>query len=96
MMLLFWTVANVLSAATASAVVAYLLGRHRGELDQVEQITMGLIAGMMCLRAGPIIGKFYHTASPFDDWATAVMHIALAVLFVHRARQHERRKLRGS
>lgn len=90
-MLLFWTVANVASAATASAVVGYLLGRHRHELDQLERIVMGVIAGMMFLRAGPILGKYLQTATPFDDWATAVMHVALAVLFVHRAWRLERR-----
>lgn len=80
--MIFWTVANVVSAGLACWTVAYMLIRHRGALTLPERLSMGVVAGCMALRTGPILGKAMATTSPFDDWATGLMHIALAVLLI--------------
>lgn len=80
--MIFWTVANLVSAALAVWTVAYMLVRHRDKLQPLERMLMGVVSGCMVMRTGPILGKAMDQTSPFDDWATGLMHLALAGLFI--------------
>lgn len=88
--MLFWTVANIVSAAIVCWVAAYLLVRHRHKLNVWERVSMGVVAGCMCMRSGPVLGKLMDTDTPFDYWASTLMYVAMAVLFVCWAIRLER------
>lgn len=88
--MIFWAVTNIVTASIACWVVAYVLVRHRSKLHFSERISLGVVAGMMFLRVGPILGKTMQTVTPFDDWSTSLMHVALVVLFVRWAVRLER------
>jgi hypothetical protein len=83
--MIFWMVSNMITGAISCWVVTYLLVRHREKLIPIERISMGVVAGCMILRMGPQAGQIFETQSPFDGWATSLMHIALTVLFVRWA-----------
>lgn len=83
--MIFWMVSNMVTGAISCWVVTYLMVRHREKLILIERLSMGVVASCMILRMGPQAGKIYDVQSPFDGWATSLMHIALAVLFVRWA-----------
>lgn len=83
--MIFWAVSNMVTGAVSCWVVAYLLVRHREKLVPVERVSMGVVAGCMVMRMGPQAGGALDITTPFDNWATSLMHMALAVLFVRWA-----------
>ena len=92
--MIFWAAVNVATALAVSWIGTYMLVRHPGVLSRMEELAIGVIAGCMVLRVAPILGKrVLDMPTPFDDWATSVMQIGVAVLFLGWMRRMERRRV---
>lgn len=79
-----WWIVNITTAALVAMIVAYKMGAYPEQFLLGERIGMGMIATGMVLRIGPILGKNFMFASPFDDWSVTMLHVGLAVYFVSR------------
>lgn len=80
-----WTVINVLSSIVVAMIVTFKLLGYADQFNLGERLGMGMIAGGMLMRIGPILGHAaFREQTPFDDWSVTLLHLGLATYFVAR------------
>lgn len=81
--MIFWTTVNIITACLVSAIVVYMMSAYHERFRLYERLAMVGVASGMILRIGPIVGKNLLAAdSPYDDWATSMLHLSLAAAAV--------------
>jgi hypothetical protein len=85
-----WTTINILSSIIVAMIVTFKLLAYPDQFNLGERVGMGMTAGGMLMRIGPILGHgIFSERTPFDDWSVTLLHVGLAVYFMARlARIH--------
>lgn len=75
---------NVLASMIVFGIISYKLLTRIDCFTCIERIGMGLTAagGLMT------IGTMTYNGSPFDDWASILMRVGMAVYFIGRMTRH--------
>ena len=84
-MMAAWTIINVLSSIIVAMIVTFKLLAYPDQFNLGERAGMGMVAGGMLMRIGPILSKgFLSERTPFDDWSVTLLHVGLATYFIAR------------
>jgi hypothetical protein len=76
---------NVLASMIVFGIVSWKLVMKADHFTIIENIGMGLTAAGAVMTIGPIT----FDGSPFDDWASILMRIGIAIYFVGRVTRHK-------